>query len=310
MRTSLENSITLREVDRVKTISRSDFQTRYLKPEVPLVIESLTEHWPAKRKWTPEFFLRHHGHRQVKVYDGSFADPGTTYMNSLRTIPLSEYIDQVIHRDGDLRMFLYNLVREAPELKQDLVFPDLADGFSTWFMFMFFGCRGSVTPIHYDIDMTHVFHTPFHGRKRVVLFAPEQSTRLYRHPFTIRSYVNVDAPDFDRFPALAGARGYEAILEPGETLFIPSGYWHHIVYEQGGYAVSLRCRHTSWLRRARGWNNLLASSIVDRGMNKLFSTRWFRWKESRADARAAGLVVPASVPTAGRGERHTAGTGG
>jgi hypothetical protein len=113
MQTFQENGIALHAVDRVPTISRSDFQSRYLKPEIPLVIETLTDSWPAKRKWTPEFFLRHHGHRQVKVYDASFATPGATYMSSVRTIPLREYIDQVIHHDGDLRMFLYNLLASS-----------------------------------------------------------------------------------------------------------------------------------------------------------------------------------------------------
>ena len=286
----IHDGLRLAEVDRVSEISRDDFQSKYMHPERPLVIESLAADWPARRKWTPEFFRQEHGHRLVKVYDHSFATPGETYMSSLRTIPLRDYIDQVIHQDGDLRMFLYNMVREAPELKQDVIFPDLADGFSKMFIFMFFGCTGSVTPIHYDIDMTHVFHTPLYGRKRVVLFAPDQSRRLYQHPFTIRSYVNVDEPDYQRFPALAGARGYQAILEPGETIFIPSGYWHHIVYERGGYSVSLRCRHPRIFRRSVGWKNLLTSTIVDRGMNKLFSNHWFRWKESIADARARGLV--------------------
>ena len=278
--------ITLSDVDRVDRISRSDFQANYLLPERPLVMESMADNWPARKTWTPEFFRSQHGHRKVKVYDASFADPGATYMTSLRTISLREYIDQVIYQDGDLRMFLYNMVREAPELKNDIVFPDLADGFSKLFIFMFFGCTGSVTPIHYDIDMTHVFHTPFYGRKRVVLFAPEQSKRLYRHPFTIRSYVNVDDPDFEKFPALVGLSGFQAVLNPGETIFIPSGYWHHIVYEKGGYSVSLRCRHNNWMRRMQGWQNLLVSTIIDRSMNKLFSDRWFRWKESKADLNA------------------------
>lgn len=282
----IQNQLDLKPIDRVASISRDSFQADYLNPELPLVIETLTDDWPARTKWTPEFFSEVHGHRQVKVYDASFAEPGETYMSSLRTIPLREYIQQVIHQDGDLRMFLYNMVSEAPELKDDIVFPDLADGFSKRFVFMFFGCTGSITPIHYDIDMAHVFHVPFYGRKRVVLFAPDQSRRLYQHPFTIRSYVDVDHPDFDRFPALRNVQGYQTVLEPGQTLFIPSGYWHHIVYEKGGYSVSLRCRHQRWSRRVEGIRNVLASTLIDRGLNKLLGRRWFEWKESRAEVRA------------------------
>ena len=80
------------------------------------------------------------------------------------------------------------------------------------------------------------------GRKRITLFGPECSPRLYRHPFTVRSYVDPERPDFRRFPGLAGVEGHQVVLEPGETLFIPSGFWHHVVYEEGGYSISLRCR--------------------------------------------------------------------
>jgi hypothetical protein len=290
MTTAASQGISFQPVDRVETISRREFQAKYLQPERPVVIETLADDWPARSKWTPEFFQEVHGHRQVKVYDSSFADPGATYMSSLRTISLRDYVEQVIHQDGDLRMFLYNMVREAPELQDDIVFPDLADGFSRMFIFMFFGCTGSVTPIHYDIDMTHVFHTPLYGRKRVVLFSRDQSRRLYRHPFTVRSYVNVDEPDYERFPALATAEGYEAVLDAGETIFIPSGYWHHIVYQKGGYSVSLRCRHDRLTRRLEGLGNLITSTLIDRVMNKLFSKRWFAWKERAADRRALPFV--------------------
>ncbi|MFQ5684933.1 MAG: hypothetical protein ACE5HC_16895, partial [Candidatus Binatia bacterium] len=73
-----------------------------------------------------------------------------------------------------------------------------------------------------------------------------------------------------------------AVIEPGETLFIPSGYWHHIVYEEGGYAISLRCRHESLAKRLEGGLNLLVLSPIDRIMNKILSEKWYRWKEKKA----------------------------
>lgn len=269
-------------VARVDNISRADFQRGFLEPHRPVVIRDLAASWPALKKWSPHYFKEQYGQTRVRVYDASFIEPGQTYMSNVQYLSLEHYLDLVLTTSMDLRMFLYNIMSEIPELKDDIIFPPIATGFSRRFIFMFFGCRGSVTPMHYDIDMAHVFHTPIYGKKRVMLFPHGESKNLYRHPFTTRSYVDVDKPDFHTFPRLKNVKGSQVLLEPGETLFIPSGYWHHIVYEEGGYAVSLRSPHQSLAKRMEGVLNLGVMSPIDRIMNTILSDAWFRWKERKA----------------------------
>lgn len=273
-------------IPRVENILRNDFQYLYLQPNRPVIITGLASSWPALRKWAPDFFREKYGHKKVRAYNASFATPGKDYMSNVKEISLADYVHQVLTSSMDLRMFLYNIMREIPQLRDDIIIPSIATGFSKRFMFLFFGCKGSVTPMHYDIDMSHVFHTPIYGKKRVTLFPYEEWKNLYKHPFTTRSYVDVDNPDFEKFPRVKNAHGSQAVLEPGETLFIPSGYWHHIVYEEGGYAVSLRCRHQSLVKMFEGFANLLVLSSIDRIMNKVLSAKWFRWKEKKAHEAA------------------------
>lgn len=277
------DALRLAPVERASGVGRERFREDYLAPRRPVVLTDFAAGWPALERWTPERLAAEHGHREVEVYDASFADPGRHYMSNLRKMRFDEYLDSVLHREVDLRMFLYNIASRIPELRADVPMPDIADGFSERFVFTFFGCRGSVTPTHYDIDMSHVFHTAIRGRKRITLFAPTESKRLHRHPFTVRSYVDVDAPDFERFPRLGDAEGLQATLEPGETLFIPAGFWHHVAYVEGGYAVSLRLANERLGARLEGVANLLLVSPVDRVMNKLAGRRWFTFK-----ARLAG----------------------
>ena len=274
--------LNLLPIPRVEKISASEFRKSYLEPERPVVIKDMATTWPAFRKWTPEYFAKEYGSLQVKVYDESFVRAGTTYMSSLRKIPFREYLDLMLNSSMDLRLFAFNIFWQAPELKMDLLWSELTKGFSKTFIFMFFGCKGSATPLHYDPDLQHLLHTVLYGKKRVVLFSNEESKNLYKHPFNSRSYVDLDNPDFSKFPRLKYAKGYEAILSPGETLFMPSGYWHYLVYEEAGYAICTRSAELPLARKLRGYFNLLVGFPIDKIMNKLFPETWFRWKEERA----------------------------
>ncbi|GAB4183287.1 MAG: hypothetical protein Tsb002_05340 [Wenzhouxiangellaceae bacterium] len=264
------------------TIDRETFQSQYLRNRQPLVLKRQASDWPALSRWTADFWSREHGDKQVPVYDASFVRPGAKYMSHVEQMALRDYVHEIQHSQRDLRMFLYNIMAKAPELYADVRLPDLADGFSKRFVFMFFGCAGSVTPIHIDIDMSHVFHVQVYGRKRCLLFSPEQNTNLYRHPFTVRSYVDPANPDYQRYPRLQQAEGYEVVLEAGDMLFIPSGWWHHMIYEQGGWAISLRCKPERLSTKLQGLYNLLVLNVLDRVANWVAPKGWYAWKERQS----------------------------
>jgi Cupin-like domain len=258
----------------------------HIAHHTPVLITDLAASSPALQRWSPEFLSAHYGHKIVRVYDASFGTPGKNYMGSVDSMPFADFLRETLGAGRDLRMFLYNVGRQIPELLDDLEFPDVGLQFSRRFVYTFFGCKGSTTPLHFDIDMGHVLHTAMHGRRRVRLFAPDQSRALYQHPFTVRSYVNLDEPDLAQHPALACARGYEIILEPGQTLFMPSGYWHEFHYLEAGFGLSLRAGSSRLRDRVKGVANLLVLSPVDRLNNKLAARSWFAWKERQAQHRA------------------------
>jgi hypothetical protein len=236
-------SFILRPVDIVDSISPADFKKNYLDKRLPLVIKGLTKDWPARKKWTPEYLKEVVGQQVVPLYDNAKADPSKPINSAVAQMPFNEYIDLIRSQPTELRIFFFNIFKKAPQLLDDIVMPrDLMDGFLESMPAMFFGGSGSVTFLHYDIDLPHIFHTHFGGRKHIILFENKWKRRLYCVPNTTYALEDYDvaAPDTKRFPALDGVEGYELFLEHGDTLFMPTGYWHWMKYLDGSFSLSLR----------------------------------------------------------------------
>ena len=272
-------------IERRTGLTREDFIENYLNLRRPVVFTDLSKSWPATEKWTFEFLKKEHGDLEVPLVGPDFHKPGPNYMKSHVKMRFADYLDLLEKGPTNLRIFLWNVLAHAPSLADDVSNPTICDGWLDKFPFLFFGGAGAVTTLHYDIDCSHVFHTHFQSRKRIVLFDQNQNQFLYQHPFTVQSRVDPFNLDLEKYPAADRAIGHETILTHGETLFIPSQWWHHIVYLEGGFSISLRATD-SIFTQAKGVFNLAQHFLIDGGMNRLLGPRWKNWKEQKAIERA------------------------
>ena len=267
-------------VERVSGMSFGELHERFLRHGTPVVITDIATQWPALQRWTPDFFRKAYGDRWVDTYDESFQEPGRNYLGPIAKMRLADFIDAIEAGPTNRRLFLFELFRFAPELRNDVVLPSWVDSLSRLFLVSFFGGEGGLTTFHYDVDLPHVFHAVLHGEKEFYLFGPDQSDRLYRHPFTVRSYVNADDPDLDRFPRFAEAEGHRVAVKRGETLAIPSGQWHQVVYRQPSWGLAFRKYEARKVPRAL--YNMAIQESVDRLLTRAMPKRWFAYKERRA----------------------------
>lgn len=266
-------------------ITREEFENTYVKPQKPVILRGLWQQYPAYKKWDFAFFKKTMGDIEVGLVSSSKADPSKTISTPNAKMKFSDYLNLIEREPTDLRLFLFPVFKHKPELLKDFGYPDITRGYIK-LPFMFFGPKGSITRMHQDIDMSNVFLTQFEGRKRVVLFAPDQSHLLYKLPFNVHTTVDIDKPDYDTYPALHYAKGMQGILEYGDTLYMPSGYWHHIEYIEGGYGLSVRTMANSFPMQLRGFYYLTVQRTIDNVMSYLFGKKWFRLKLRIAHHRA------------------------
>ncbi len=275
----------LKPIDVVEDISAHDFREKYLKPRKPVVIKNMARKWPAYQKWTLDYMKEVVGDVEVPLYDSSKADPSAPINASAAKMKFGDYIDLIRETPTDLRIFLFDPIKFAPDLLKDYIAPkDLMGGFLDQYPNMFFGGKGSETFLHFDIDMAHIFHTHFNGRKHILLFDYKWKRRLYQIPYATYSLedYNIANPDFEKFPALDGIEGIECFLEHGDTLFMPTGWWHWMKYLDGSFSISLRAWDKSWAVKAHSLYNLAVQRNFDSFMKKRFKKRYMDWKEKKA----------------------------
>lgn len=284
-------------------LSVSDFNRNYFIPQKPVLIKGLAQQQPAGRKWTIDFFRNIAGDEVVEVVDSrnQFHERTTTTTGD-RKIMLREFLN-LIEKDEytPLRMFVFNLFGLRKDLRKDFLCPEIFKGFLDHLGFFFMGGKNTEVPLHFDVDYNNVLLTQFHGKKQIVLIDPKYSSLLYKLPFNTHSNVNLDDPDYDKFPGLGFVKGYKFIQEPGDALFMPARWWHYNVYLEGGIAVSYRKLHRNPFKNIIG---VLSLSIVipfDKAMARIFKDKWFHYKTSLSRSRAEAAIMKLSIDSTSKG---------
>lgn len=282
----------LKEIDRIRNYDSEEFTSKFMKANIPVIIEDFIDsESPALKNWNYDYFKEIAGDQEVDVYGEEIHSLDRAASKPLARMKFSEYLDLISREKTKYRLFLFNLLKIKPELKKDVVYKDITKGkVLSWLPFMFFGGEGSNTRNHVDIDMSHVFLTQYQGIKRVWLFPLNQSDLLYKLPYNFHSITNLKTSTSEEFPGLKYLKGYEAVLKPGETLYMPSGWWHFIQYETEGYSISVRALPFQLIEKWRGFKNLVITQHFDNLMRKFFKEKWFNYKVSVAKRRAQNAI--------------------
>jgi ribosomal protein L16 Arg81 hydroxylase len=234
-------------VERREGISREEFVERFVIGSRPLVLTAAAQDWPAMVRWSPQDLKERFGHLDVEIQAERSADPNyeQNKLNHRRQVRLADFVDQVLAggATNDYYLTANNEALRRPEfapLLDDIgTLPDICNRnalpktSSFWF-----GPAGTVTPLHHDSIM--LMHTQVVGAKRWRFISPMQTPHLYNYN-NVFSPIDIDAPDLNRYPRFKDVSVLETVVGPGETVFLPLGWWHQVAALEVSMSFSYTC---------------------------------------------------------------------
>jgi hypothetical protein len=211
-----------KEIERRKKPPAGEFFSRYWANAEPVVLTDATKGW---RLWSPAEMKRLVGNVAVKVARGRLRKRFTK-------TTIARFVDDVVlsKEPADFYLVANSFAMDEPgmepllrRIRIDPTYFDLSgvkkNGAALWL-----GPKGTVTPLHHDT--TNVFFHQIHGRKEFTLVSPFDGDVLakpngyYGNPRSKR-------------------RGKRIVLEPGDALFLPAGWWHEVRALDASISLSL-----------------------------------------------------------------------
>ncbi|MEL6431793.1 MAG: cupin-like domain-containing protein [Planctomycetota bacterium] len=232
-----EHGVHLGEVARIPA-TKSSLNRSHLRPRIPVVVQGLMDEWPARTKWTFDFFKSHYGDVQVPT--------GVVFSNKTNQ-SLSEYIDYLqSHERGDpetegppIYMEGWYFRAHNDELCRDFQVPDCLrdDWFERFYpehknpkgTGILMGPKGAFTKLHTDGQCTHTWLAQFVGRKHWVLVDYDQLSGLFGSKYECNGkYEGFEHPGLEDWLKNNRVEYWTCNLQPGEVVVLPGNWFHQV----------------------------------------------------------------------------------
>lgn len=225
------------------------FREEILPAGAPVVLKDLVQDWPSVRaaressRALADFIRRFDRGKPIPLLEGPPSIRGRLFyrddmagLNFVRTpAAIGATLERLLRHVDDpapSAMFIEGMPIDGylPDFAAAHPMPLLADD-----------CRprmwiGNRVTVQTHFDLFSNLACVVGGRRRFTLFPPDQVANLYMGPVdftpsgTPISMVPLHDPDLTRFPRFADALRHaeQAELAPGDALYIPYGWWHHV----------------------------------------------------------------------------------
>ncbi len=220
------------QIERVPFPGVEALNRRYWDTNTAVCFDGFARTWPACSRWQPSYFADEFGEVSVEACVGRSADaePDINAASLREKMSMAEFVARVEAAgvSNDLYLIAGNgnsRTDEFAPLFDDVLPPPglfspehLRSSSALWF-----GPAGTITALHHDTS--NILFCQIWGRKRVRLAPPDNALLL---PLARGLYNHVDPRDPAPEHEDAAGSMFEVLLGPGDALFIPVGWWHHV----------------------------------------------------------------------------------
>lgn len=222
------------KIERKSSPSRQYFLENYYAANYPVILTNIMHGWRALQLWNPQYLKEKYGEVEVEIQANRNSDPEYELQvdKHRKKMFLKDYVQsiQTGGKTNDYYMVANNQNLDKSDLKNLLtdidIFPEYLDpANSQQRIFFWFGPGGTITPLHHDTS--NIILAQVYGRKLIKMISPDQSPLLYNYR-GVFSKVDCAHPDYEKYPLYSQVKSIEVILEPGEAIFIPVGWWHYV----------------------------------------------------------------------------------
>lgn len=213
-------------VPRFALPTAEEFYQRFWETSTPAIFTGWVETWPAMQAWTPASFARRFGDVEIEACTGRHGapQPDINFKQHVESMTMREYVRRLEGESGenDLYLIANNRNSARPELSSlfdDIVLPPgyfspphVRTSSALWF-----GGGGTVTQLHHD--GSNIMFCQVLGSKRFIL-APPTALEVLEEADGVYNRMDPDSAPDGVFLTVD--------VRPGEALFIPAGWWHHV----------------------------------------------------------------------------------
>jgi len=225
------------EVPRAGKLDGAAFRARAAEG-LPFLMPGAVKRWPLCAL-TPQDLRERYGHVPVRARVGDYVATAFAPDRAMQDMSLGAYLDISEHPDSALPPYVGNL--ELRELNAMCHWPGYFEKMGPPRFWL--GPARTVTPLHCDYD-DNIF-AQILGSKRIFLAPPHHGDYLYTreaNPVLFGSPFDPEAPDFDAWPLARQAAIVEVLVQPGDMLYVPAGWYHQV------RALSFSLSSNRWAR--------------------------------------------------------------
>lgn len=267
--TAPRDSVTPLVPERMPLDNRRAFYEGLEANNKPIIFTNAMKGWPAAERWSFDWFTQQYGDVSVPVewlrYNARPAGD-VERVGRVRKMTMKDYVASLKVKDGEETpgyLIGNDLFRTLPALHRDVRFDEYAVQRRLTEQLFFMGPRGTFTQLHFD--RAHNLHAVMVGRKQWQLYSPARDEELrpakLSHPWSVMSAHDL-TPHGGRPDQLPAGKlpDYDFVLEAGEILYLPYGWWHRVYTVED--AIATNYWWWTWSMLARIGPRLIPSIAV------------------------------------------------